>query len=279
MPKRKNLEDDEDSESGSDISTVIVDFDFCDFKPQIDYVAVKRLLQQLLHTDASFFDLGSIADLIISQADVGTTIKTDGADGDPLAFLAVVNVQENEKSPPFASLLTYLLSKISADVPFHRKLTDILTDSDSCLGLVIGERVYNMPPQVMPPLYKMLKDEIEWAVEDGKPYHFSHLLILSRVWRSTAEEEGSTGMKPPPNKRQKGDKGRPKTAASVYSFHPEDDCIQKEAMYSLEFDFSHQEPRTNDTFGEDIAGRVMLIPGDKLGAIVQDMSSKFPSPS
>lgn len=67
-----------------------------DFKSDTDYIATKRLLQQLFHTDASLFDLGSIADLILSQDDVGSTVKSDGADGDPLGFLAVINLHTNK---------------------------------------------------------------------------------------------------------------------------------------------------------------------------------------
>ncbi|KAG8835785.1 Mss4p nuclear export [Serendipita sp. 399] len=279
MPKRKSLDDEEDSDSGTDISIVDVDFDFCDFKPEVDYIAIKRLLQQLFHTDASLFDLGSIADLILSQDDVGSTIKTDGPDGDPLAFLAVINIQETKRNTSFASLLSYLLSKISADVHFHRQVTEILSSSVMSLGLIIGERVYNMPPQVMPPLYKMLKDEIDWAIEAGKPYRFSHLLILSRAWKSTAEEGDDAETKSPPTKRHKGDQKSQNLVPNVNSFHPEDACIQKVAIHTLDFDFSHQEPRTKETFGEDIIGRVMLITESKLNAITQDMASKFPPPS
>jgi len=35
------------------------------------------------------------------------------------------------------------------------------------VGLVIGERAYNVPPQVMPPMYRMMQDEISWAVEEA----------------------------------------------------------------------------------------------------------------
>jgi hypothetical protein len=35
------------------------------------------------------------------------------------------------------------------------------------VGLIIGERVFNMPPQVMPPAYKMLREEMEWAIEEA----------------------------------------------------------------------------------------------------------------
>jgi protein BCP1 len=67
------------------------------------------------------------------------------------------------------SLLDYLLSKISVNVEFHRNLTALLNQMSPTsphVGLIIGERVYNMPPQVMPPSYKMLLEEMELASDD-----------------------------------------------------------------------------------------------------------------
>lgn len=73
-------------------SIVNVDFDFCDFRAQTDYLSMKRLLQQLFHTDATLFDLGSIADAILAQDDVGSTVKTDGVESDPFAFIALLAI-------------------------------------------------------------------------------------------------------------------------------------------------------------------------------------------
>ncbi|CAG7852360.1 Protein bcp1 [Serendipita indica DSM 11827] len=226
MPKRKTLQEDKAPESDSDVSIVDVDFDFCDFRPQTDYIAIKRLLQQLFHTDASLFHLGAIADLVLSQDDVGSTVKTDGVDSDPLAFLAVINLHEHNNHPELGVLRDYLLSKLSANPDFQKTVSTLLESDDSGhhLGLVLGERVYNMPPQVMPPSYKMLQDEIQWAIEDNKPYRFSHLLILSRVFKLDDSEEESI---PPSKKRKTAQTSSTRSAGVVHSFHPEDSCIQK----------------------------------------------------
>ena len=34
------------------------------------------------------------------------------------------------------------------------------------VGLVFSERLINMPVQLMPPTYRMLEEELRWAVED-----------------------------------------------------------------------------------------------------------------
>lgn len=73
-------------------SKVDIDFDFCDFKPDVDYTSSKRLLQQLFHVDAPLFDIGAIVELVLSEPDVGSAIKTDGTDSDPLAIISVINM-------------------------------------------------------------------------------------------------------------------------------------------------------------------------------------------
>lgn len=34
------------------------------------------------------------------------------------------------------------------------------------VGLLVSQRVVNLPPQLLPPLYDALFDEVEWATED-----------------------------------------------------------------------------------------------------------------
>jgi len=69
-----------------------VDFDFFDFNPAIDYHSIKRLLDQLFGVDAESLGTHALADLVLAQPDIGTTIKTDGEESDPYAFLSVLNV-------------------------------------------------------------------------------------------------------------------------------------------------------------------------------------------
>ena len=67
-----------------------------------------------------------------------------------------------QSHPALRTLKEYLLSKISSNAAFHK----IVSENIASVGLIIGERVYNMPPQIMPPLYKILHEEIGWAIEE-----------------------------------------------------------------------------------------------------------------
>lgn len=75
-----------------------------------------------------------------------------------------------------ASLMAYILSKAAIDSALHALLSDLFvvpaTAGSSTaaaprhVGLVISERLVNMPAQVVPPMYRMLAEELQWAKDD-----------------------------------------------------------------------------------------------------------------
>jgi len=89
------------------------------------------------------------------------------------------------------------------------------------------------------------------------------------------EDKEATAPSP---KKRRTDPSPKDLAPTAHTFHPEDECIQKFATYGLDFDYSHQEPRDRDSFGTDIAGRMMLVPTGKLDEMVQAMTTRFPAP-
>jgi hypothetical protein len=58
-------------------------------------IALKRLLRQLLSSDAEEFDIHALAQLVLTQAvqmGIGSTVKVDGTESDPYAYLSVVDL-------------------------------------------------------------------------------------------------------------------------------------------------------------------------------------------
>lgn len=72
-----------------------VDFEWFDPQPAVDFHGLKSLLRQLFDNDSQEFDLSGLADLILSQPLLGSTVKVDGNESDPYAFLTVLNIQEH----------------------------------------------------------------------------------------------------------------------------------------------------------------------------------------
>lgn len=91
---------------------VNVDFEWFDPQPAVDFHGLKNLLRQLFDNDAQMFDLSALADLILSQPTLGSTVKVDGNESDPYAFLSVLNLQEHKVGfhPPSLTQLIFGLT-------------------------------------------------------------------------------------------------------------------------------------------------------------------------
>jgi protein BCP1 len=113
-------------------------------------------------------------------------------------------------------------------------LPNLLSESsESQVGLILAERFVNMPSEIVPPMYTMLLEEIEWAIEEKEPYNFTHYLILSKVYtevESKLDEEESR-----PSKKKKRD-GK----AEIFYFHPEDEVLSEHAVGSATFEYTKQ---------------------------------------
>ena len=72
-----------------------IEFEWFDPQPQHDFQGIKILLRQLFDVDAQLFDLGALADLILAQPLLGSTVKTEGNESDPYALLTVLNLKEH----------------------------------------------------------------------------------------------------------------------------------------------------------------------------------------
>ncbi|KAG5641507.1 hypothetical protein DXG03_005079 [Asterophora parasitica] len=304
MSKRKQSEaatradDGNDSDSGSDVSLIDVDFDFFDPNPSVDYHAIKRLLAQLFQHDADLLHLTELTELVLAQPTVGTTIKTDGIESDPYALLTVLNMHVHHEHPAIKALAQYFLTKSSSSPDFHATLTQLFSQSDAHVGLVLSERLINMPVQVVPPMYNMLVKELQWAIDDAEPYTFTHYLFVSRTYHLSPEEESAL-MNAAPHSRARPTSKKKRTHAhaasdstegerspdGVYPFHVEDDVIRAAASHTLDYAFttpspstSADEPRPKDAFGLDTRGRVMLVPADGFQALVSRLGEVYSAP-
>lgn len=52
------------------------------------------------------------------------------------------------------------------DMDVLANLKSLVGEHAQDVGLLVSQRVVNLPPQLLPPLYGALFDEVEWATED-----------------------------------------------------------------------------------------------------------------
>ncbi|GAK65722.1 bcp1 [Moesziomyces antarcticus] len=324
---KRKAEDEEPRADGSDYDSdgseepdfINVDFDFR-APEEIDFQALKRLLQQLFYTHNTKLDLSALADQIVKTSTsqgIGTTIKVVGdEDQDPYAFVSSITLSsaKSEGSEATNSLVKYLLEVSSK--PSTKSVHDLLksaassTSTNAPIVAVLHERMVNMPPQVAPPLYKMLLEEMRASLASTSAPTPSHFLFFSRVFSADAfsddeamdeddddEPSGLAGARKRKAKLARREakkagakKDAPKTRAisdgmalngasdeELGLFHPEDVAIAKMASHALTFRFPPPADAA-DSFEAPLFGRVAVVPADKMDALLQQIDADLSVP-
>ena len=245
-----------------------VDFEFYDPKP-IDFLGLKMLLGTWL--DGLEFDCSALCDSLIAQSTVGTVLKTEEA-GDPIGVLSCLDARRSRKReekdddgrhvPALAQLERYLLScaPTPADAERVRKAFAAGEGNEEegskgkggHTGVVVSERLLNVPPAVAQPLLEALFSEVEWATEDEptrelrESFGFGQYLVFSRVYLDAEgkddgdddEDDGDQAEKRKrKNKRARADPSTSSSSAPVVVFaRPEDQFFSEAAEWSFFFE-------------------------------------------
>ncbi|CAF9925784.1 MAG: Mss4p nuclear export [Alectoria fallacina] len=266
----------EESSSDDDTNMLDVEFEWFDPQPEHDFHGLKTLLRQLFDVDAQSFDLSALTDLILAQPLLGSTVKVDGNKTDPYAFLTVINLHEHQDKEVIEKMIVYIRAQAKRNSALS-KLDDLVEKSANArIGLVLTERLVNIPSEVVPPMYKMLLEEISWAIEEKEPYNFTHYLILSKTYQEVASalnEEDS-----PKSKKQK--KAGKKGTSEVFYFHPEDEVLQRHASCFGSYEYlvegaKSDSKRTFQELGIKPEGHMILIEANKFEAAVKGLQEYF----
>ncbi|UZJ53199.1 hypothetical protein CBS101457_002519 [Exobasidium rhododendri] len=299
-------EDSDDSDYAP--SAIDVSFDYVS-PTEIDFAALKRLSQQLFSTHSIELNLAALVDDIISwgmKESIGTVVKVeDDEDADPFAFASVINLAspsssaiQSEGSKSLRAYYKQILNTSTASSSKSAQSINGLLNSSTAKPLqIFHERMINLPPQIMPPLYRMLFDEVAANADLDAA---THLVFFSRVFSTAAfadeseEEEGSSQLqkntKRSNGKKQK--KATPKNKAigkmktndetgeeEMGLFHPEDAILAKYALYSFTYRFPAPKD-SDDSFNAPMYARIAVVKRDKetLRAFLQDIEAAFAVP-
>ncbi|KAL8804977.1 MAG: hypothetical protein Q9223_006496 [Gallowayella weberi] len=273
--------DEVDQDDEDEYNEVRQEFEFFDPQPAADLEGITRLLRQLFDSDAPSFHLGAIADLILSQPTLGSTIKTDGHQSDPHAFLTVLNLKEHKDLPVIKQLIGYLGTQ-AATTPELLPLNHVLDPSSGNeVGLILTERLINIATELVPPMYDMLLEEVSWAIDDKELYTFTHYLIMSRTYLAVPstfnQRTNRPNKKSKPNAKEGIEEGH-----SMYYFHPEDEVLQRHATLHGSFEHLKQPSEgasdaksTFHDFGIKTRGHLILIEAARFEAAVKNLQSEF----
>lgn len=125
-------------------------------------------------------------------------------------------------------------------------------------------------------MYKMLLEEISWAIEEKEPYNFTHYLIFSKTYREVAsalDEEDTP-------KAKKHKKAAKKGSSEMFYFHPEDEVLQRHAVASGSFGYLKEaagsdSKRTFQELGIKPEGHMILIEAAKFEGAVKALQEYF----
>lgn len=137
-----------------------------------------------------------------------------------------------------------------------------------------------MPAEVVPPMYKMLLEEMAWAVEEKEPYNFTHYLVVSKTYE---EVESKLDMEESrPQKKKKKSAGN----SERFLFHPEDEVLERHAIcsgrteYTREHDEGHSDSkRAFQELGIKTSANIILMEAAQFEPAVKNMLEYFNSPA
>ncbi|KAF4714983.1 hypothetical protein FOZ62_012030, partial [Perkinsus olseni] len=152
--------------------------------------------------DGKEYDIGSLAQCIIDQQNIGTIIKSGednkkgkGDSGGDDAFCAVATilnpVQYSKEVPGMRELINHLKKQVDKHADsdetkdaFNKMVSPAGGSGGSCCGIMLNERMINLPSELVPGIHRVLKDDVAWSLseaahcpaEERKYYKFTHLL-------------------------------------------------------------------------------------------------------
>lgn len=164
-----------------------------------DFHGIKQLLRQLfLKSDV---ELGALAQIIISQNYVGSVVKQclddgqdddddedDGSDG-VFGITTIINITKRKDDQSIQQIRTLLttLADDNADDRTKALIKKILANDAEHVGLVINERILNIPAAISVPLFSSLQSELDKATKKNMPYTFRYLIWICKTY-NTGEE-------------------------------------------------------------------------------------------
>ncbi|SCU85296.1 LAFA_0D14906g1_1 [Lachancea sp. 'fantastica'] len=200
--------------SGEEQEIVNIDFDFFNANKDVDFHAFKNLMRQLMGPqESNKVSLSALADLILESPT--TTIKTDGQESDPYCFLSFIDYKSHENSD-YASYLKKTDPKMA---DFFKSIDN----SNKTCALVLGERLINMPPEIIAPLFNITLEDASSSLGGGKTYDY--YVIMSRKFEVNVEVDDDEN----PGQGRK----RVKTSEIDY-FHEEDRFLESNAKIHID---------------------------------------------
>ncbi|CAH8269954.1 unnamed protein product [Arabidopsis lyrata] len=118
---------------------------------------------------------------------MGTVVKVADDEDDALfALVTALNLARYKDNKCFRELKEFLL-KVCSEKNVASDLELLVEKKAKDVGLLVSQRVMNLPPQLLPPLYDGLFDEVSWATEDEPTeqlrgsFRFKSYILITKI--------------------------------------------------------------------------------------------------
>ncbi|KAG5532152.1 hypothetical protein RHGRI_026689 [Rhododendron griersonianum] len=169
----------------------------------------------------------------------------------------------DNKQWDLSGFVDLILGQTTVDI---RQETDFQNPTVSAAHLLYGVvRVVNLPPQLLPPLYDALFDEVSWATEDEptkelrKSFCFKHYVLVTKIYehKNAGQKEGASSSI---------------DEAIIYT-KPEDEIIHQLSSWSFRFPLLTQQLPTHELRSYRLVGLVMALEAEKVPTFRQQLHS------
>ncbi|PRQ41581.1 putative BCP1 family protein [Rosa chinensis] len=260
--KNEQLESSEEEEFDGNVQ---VDFAFFDPKAD-DFHGVKTLLQTYL--DDKEWDLSGFVGLILEQTTVGSVVKIeDDEDNGIFSLVTTLNLGRYKDQKCMTEINEFLLKVSQKDV--IDDLRSLLGKEAHSVGLLVSQRVTNLPPQLLPPLYDGLFNEVSWATEDEpteelkNSFRFKFYIIITKFYRhKTADQKRKQNV----------------NEEAIIYVKPEDEIFHKLSSWSFEFSLNSPQIAPHELRNYQQTGLVMAVKADKVSTFQQQLQSLIEEP-
>jgi len=208
-------------------------------------------------------DVSALARFVMKQRSVGSVVTqspiTDeddeeedlgGHDGEVFGLATIVRLRETEIAD---QIIRYLTKRVTSDSK-GQELAGLLSSPKYDIGLIISERIINMPPQISVPLYQTLSNEVRKARAKNLPFNFTHYVLISKVLMAPVAQGGA-----------------------MYA-NAEEEVFEQECKYVLEMKSVSDEARVVTISQEELIEKkkAMVFEAEKLDKIVGLVENAFP---
>ncbi|XP_028769077.1 protein BCCIP homolog isoform X5 [Neltuma alba] len=208
------------------------------------------------------------------ETTVGTVVKVEDDEDEGLfAVVTALNLWRYREQKCIEELKDFLL-KVCKEKGTFDQLKLLLGEQAHDVGLLVSQRVVNLPLQLLPHLYDALFDEVSWATEDEpteelrNSFKLTHYIIYSKIYK----------VKPQHKNAEQNRKLNKDDDNAVIYIKPEDELFHKLSSWFFYFPLQTSQPETRELKNYMSVGLVMAVEAGKIPTFRQELRSLMSEP-